>query len=295
MPGGRFAVNPGGQHVTRYTYAQLEGLWINAGGSRATAPVAAAVAEAESGGFSGATSSNPDGGTNVGLWQLDTRGKGAGHTVADLKDPAMNARLAVKGSAGGKDWSAWSTFGSGAYRRFLSPKTAPNMNVPGGAGPSTSSSGSAQTDTCLIAVPQILFAGGGCVFSKTNARALIGGLVLAAGGFAVVTGMAVLVAGAFSGTELGQKAGSVAEGAGAGIALIPGAEAVGAGVAAAGKGVKSYSGHVQRRRQQGVAEERKMQRQLGEPRENRGLREGRGAIRETPAGTRRRERERIPF
>jgi hypothetical protein len=56
---------------------------------------------------------------NVGLWQLDTKGKGAGHSVAELQDPATNARLAVLGSANGTDWSAWATFGSGAYRQYL--------------------------------------------------------------------------------------------------------------------------------------------------------------------------------
>jgi hypothetical protein len=289
--------------VTRYTYAQLEGLWINAGGSRAAAPVAAAVAEAESGGFSGATSSNPDGGTNVGLWQLDTKGKGAGKTVAQLKDPATNAKMAVQGSNNGKDWSAWETFGNGAYRAFLSPKTQPNLNVPGGSSQTqTQDTGSAQTSTCLIAMPSILFTGGGCAFSKTNARALIGGLLLASGGVVGFVGLGVLVAGAFANTKAGQAAGkavgSTAELAGAGVALIPGAEAAGAGIAAAGKGAKSYSQHTQRRRQAKATDERRMERQLGQPRENRELRTGRGAIRESAAGTRRRKAEaadRPPF
>lgn len=118
--------------MTVFTYAQLEGLWINAGGSNA--PLAAAIAEAESSGESDATSSNPDGGINVGLWQLDTPGgKGAGYTVAQLKDPATNAAVAVKGSSKGADWSAWSTFGSGAYKQFLSNSTTPDSNVPGGS------------------------------------------------------------------------------------------------------------------------------------------------------------------
>jgi Lysozyme like domain len=296
VPAGRFPVNSGGQPVTKYTYAQLEGLWINAGGSPATAPVAAAIAEAESGGFPGATSGNPDGGTNVGLWQLDTRGKGAGKTVAQLKDPATNAKMAVQGSNGGKDWSAWETFANGAYKAFLSGKTQPNLNVPGGAADtSASGTGTAQTSTCLIAMPSILFSGGGCVFSKTNARALIGGLMLAAGGVVGFVGLGVLVAGAFSQTKAGQAAGkavgSTAEFAGAGVSFIPGAEAAGAGIAAAGKGAKSYSGHVQRRRAAAATGETRMRRQLGEPRENPELRTGRGAVRETSGGTRRRQVE----
>ena len=49
------------------TYAQLEGLWIANGGNRAVAPLAAAIAEAESSGRTDVTSANPDGGINVGI------------------------------------------------------------------------------------------------------------------------------------------------------------------------------------------------------------------------------------
>lgn len=92
-----------------YSNAQLRSLWVLAGGTAATAPVAACIAQHESSGQPKVTSGNPDGGQNVGLWQLDTKGKGAGHTVAQLQDPLTNARLAVQGSAGGTDWSAWAT------------------------------------------------------------------------------------------------------------------------------------------------------------------------------------------
>lgn len=106
------------------TIPQLEALWIKAGGPAARAPVAAAVAMAESGGRTEVTSANPDGGVNVGPWQLDTKGKGAGKTIAQLQDPLTNAQLAVQGSSGGSDWSAWATFGSGAYRAFLGAATS---------------------------------------------------------------------------------------------------------------------------------------------------------------------------
>jgi hypothetical protein len=105
--------------MTTFTYAQLEQLWTRNGGSALTAPVAAAIAMAESSGQSGVTSSNPDGGVNVGPWQLDTRGVGAGYSVAQLQNPNTNARLAVKGSDNGGNWSPWATFASGAYKKFL--------------------------------------------------------------------------------------------------------------------------------------------------------------------------------
>jgi len=81
--------------------------------------VAAAVAMQESSGRTGVTSPNPDGGTNVGLWQLDTKGVGAGHTVEQLQDPATNARITIMGSANGTNWSHWEAYTSGAYKKYL--------------------------------------------------------------------------------------------------------------------------------------------------------------------------------
>lgn len=93
-----------------YTSTELQQLWTSAGGSSAKASVAACIALAESSGNPKATSSNPDGGTNVGLWQLDTPGGGgAGYTVAQLQDPATNAKAAVAASSNGTNWSTWST------------------------------------------------------------------------------------------------------------------------------------------------------------------------------------------
>lgn len=103
---GGGAVTPG--HGS-YSSGQLKSLWVLAGGDPARAGTAACIAMHESSGEAAVTSSNPDGGTNVGLWQLDTRGVGAGHTVAQLRNPLTNARVAVRGSNNGRDWSAWAT------------------------------------------------------------------------------------------------------------------------------------------------------------------------------------------
>ena len=102
-----------------YTHGSLMTLWTLNGGSPTTANIAAAIALAESSGRSTVTSANPDGGTNVGLWQLDTKGKGAGYTVAQLQNPDTNARVTVFGSANGTNWSAWETFANGNYKQFL--------------------------------------------------------------------------------------------------------------------------------------------------------------------------------
>jgi hypothetical protein len=98
---------------------QIKALWTGNGGAAARANVAAAVAMQESSGRTGVTSPNPDGGTNVGLWQLDTKGVGAGHTVEQLADPATNCRITIMGSANGTNWSHWEAWTSGKYEKFL--------------------------------------------------------------------------------------------------------------------------------------------------------------------------------
>ena len=112
--------SPGaGPTATVMSKAQLTALWTGNGGSPGTANVAAAVALAESSGRTQITSPNPDGGTNVGLWQLDTKGVGAGHTIAQLQDPATNARITIMGSANGTNWSHWEAYTKGRYRQYL--------------------------------------------------------------------------------------------------------------------------------------------------------------------------------
>jgi hypothetical protein len=101
------------------THRQLMTLWTANGGSAATADIAAAIGMAESSGNSSATSANPDGGTNVGVWQLDTKGVGAGYSIDQLKDPNTNARITVMHTSNGTNWSAWETWHTGAYKKYL--------------------------------------------------------------------------------------------------------------------------------------------------------------------------------
>jgi hypothetical protein len=90
-----------------YSQSAVAQLWINNGGPADTAGFAAQVAMAESSGSSTVTSSNPDGGTNVGIFQLDTKGVGSGYTVKELQDPNLNTQLAIMATHGGIDWSEW--------------------------------------------------------------------------------------------------------------------------------------------------------------------------------------------
>lgn len=106
--------------MATYTYAQLEQLWIQAGGSAATAPIAAAVAEAESGGNPNATDYDSNGSVDRGLWQINSV-----HGSLSTFDPLANARAAVSISNGGSNWTAWVTFKNGAYKKFLQSGTPP--------------------------------------------------------------------------------------------------------------------------------------------------------------------------
>lgn len=270
-----------------FTYAELMGLWIQNGGSRATAPIAAAIAEAESSGNAGATSGNPDGGTNVGLWQLDTPGgKGAGYTEQQLLDPATNAHVAVVGSNDGRDWSAWATYVSGAYKRFLSGRTTPNMNVPGGGGAAQQTGAvtvaAYNPGACLwsfpgIPVPIIGNIGQFCLFSKSEARAFLGAGLMLAGGLIALPGVSILVAAA--GMRMLGAAGPVLSKTGAAVALIPGAEGAGVAIAAAGKAGSSSAEATQRRRGRADADRERL---LGEPRENPQMETRGGTVRQTP-------------
>lgn len=94
-----------------YGPSSLERLWEQAGGSSSTAYNAACHAMQESSGNPVVTSSNPDGGTNVGLWQLDTNGVGSGHSVSELSDPLTNAKITVAATNDGANWASWATPG----------------------------------------------------------------------------------------------------------------------------------------------------------------------------------------
>jgi hypothetical protein len=112
----------------------------------------------------------------------------------------------------------------------------------GGTGASGSGAGSGITTTgaltpsnCIWALPQLPVIGTpGCLLSYGQARALIGGAALAAGGLAFFTGILVLAAGGLQGSGAGHAAGGALEGAGAVLAFVPGAEPAGLAIGAAG-------------------------------------------------------------
>jgi hypothetical protein len=119
--------------VADLSFAQLEGAWIQAGGSPAMAPLMAAIALAESSGNPDATNPTDNGGTQTswGLWQISN----GDHSEPSptWNDPVENARLAV-GKIRSQGLGAWGTYTSGAYRQYEQSGVAPDTSGTSGAG-----------------------------------------------------------------------------------------------------------------------------------------------------------------
>jgi len=113
---GTGPVNPGPVNTSGGTLnkAELEALWIKAGGNPAVANLAAAIALAESGGRDINSPPNSNGTIDRGYWQINSS-----HGSQSTLDPLGNARAAVAISANGTNWSPWVTFQKGLYKPFL--------------------------------------------------------------------------------------------------------------------------------------------------------------------------------
>jgi lysozyme-like protein len=118
--------------------------------------MAYAIVMAESSGNARAHNGNAGTGDNsYGLFQINMLGAMGPERRAryglssndDLYDPLTNAKIAYAMSNGGKNWSAWSTFGSGAYKDYYG----------GSMGATVSSSGNASLAASLGATvtPQL--------------------------------------------------------------------------------------------------------------------------------------------
>lgn len=134
-----------------FTFAELEGLWIQAGGSPAEAAIAAAIATAESSACQYALAGPVDvrpvqickltitsGEDSRGLWQVNL----AAHPEfagQDLFDPLVNARAAVRVREVRGDFTAWTTFTTPAshpaYLDFLPAGTVQPVRPLGTPGP----------------------------------------------------------------------------------------------------------------------------------------------------------------
>lgn len=218
-----------------YTFAQLEQLWVQAGGPASTAPIAAAVALAESGGNPRAISSTSD----YGLWQINASNLGDhGLDTTTALDPLANAKAAIQMSGGGTNWSCWCTAwahpdqdcgcGNGvlhtpqagsAAARYVPPGTAlsPVLTTSTLTGSKTVRPCSSK---CYIKLPVL-----GCVLTGCNLKFWRGAIFVTVGGLAGLTG--ILMLGAYglqrSGAQAGLARMSRLPGAGRAVAAVSGA------------------------------------------------------------------------
>jgi hypothetical protein len=89
--------------------------WVKDGGDPGAQDIAGAIAMAESGGDPNAVSPpNRDGSIDRGLWQINSV-----HGALSTLDRDGNTRAAISISSNGRNWRPWTTYVSGAYKRFL--------------------------------------------------------------------------------------------------------------------------------------------------------------------------------
>lgn len=160
------------------SFQALQDLWKQAGGSAASAPVAAAIALAESGGRPDAHNPKPPD-DSYGLWQINMLGslgparrRQYGLSSNDqLYDPMTNAKAAVAISGGGKSFAAWSTFTNGAYRSHLNGQgaggdTPTNWGSALGVGGTGSNTGGVQQAGFITDLLGTIFSGGNSVLGQ---------------------------------------------------------------------------------------------------------------------------------
>jgi hypothetical protein len=212
------------------SYAQLKAVWLNAAqgtqyGTNAWASLMAAIAEAESSGNANATNPYDNGGTQTswGLWQISL----GNHQPPspNWNDPVVNAQLAIS-KLEGQGLSAWGTYTSGAYKTYLNGATTPDgAGISGGSTVDAAylTSASAAASNCLWSIPSLgsvigntgggivggiiggitgnpsagvseLAGGGGyCIFSRSEARGLVGAGMLIAGALGLMFGLNLMV------------------------------------------------------------------------------------------------------
>lgn len=161
------------------THAELEALWDKAGGSSAFADIAAAIAQAESGGCqyakAGPTDDRPvqecvyrytTTEDSYGLWQIN-RDAHPQYSAASLYTTTGNALAAIEISQNGLSFEPWTTYKDGSYVQYLANPVPPGQPPPpttlssGGTGPASTTHQVDQAWTRLmrtlaITVPQHL-------------------------------------------------------------------------------------------------------------------------------------------
>lgn len=210
--------------MTTYNFQQLEQLWQQAGGQLVFAPIAAAVAIAESGGRSEAAGTNTNGSVDRGLWQINNQ---AHPNVSDqcAADPVCNATAAIAISGNGTNWRAWCTAWSdnacgtkgGTYLGAGSNAVAALKRnggtftpAPGGApgGSFTANVPVGPQDNCVLTLPFV-----GCIAHQSTLRKAGGLGLMVAGGAVMLVGGVLLARQTAAGRQIGATVISVVPGA----------------------------------------------------------------------------------
>jgi hypothetical protein len=90
--------------------------------------------------------------------------------------------------------------------------------------------GTGSTNPCLLSIPVL----GGCALTKTEARAMIAGLIIGASGLIGLIGVMLIVAEGFRKSGAAHAAGGALETVGAATAFVPGLEGAGIALGATG-------------------------------------------------------------
>jgi len=125
--------------VATLNFGQIEDLWTSNGGNPVAAPVMAAIALAETGGSGSTTAHNPKPpDDSYGLWQINYYGPLARSRTANygtptqlLADPNLQAKAAIAISGNGTNLNPWTTYTSGAYKKYLGGQLPPIGSIPG--------------------------------------------------------------------------------------------------------------------------------------------------------------------
>lgn len=207
------------------SYAQLEGLWIKAGGDPSVASIAAAIVYPESGGNPSAVAAMDPKGDGTyqsafGLWQISN----GTHTPPspNWADPLTNAQLAVgKYKGAGNRFTPWGTYDTGKYRAYLQNNVAPDMTAGGGAGNGSSANPTLASSTPSLTDPSTWFTPVyEQIYNMGNYAFMLG--VLVSGGLLVLVGLLLLVRG-------GDPVSTTSMVVQTGVGLIPGESAVAQG------------------------------------------------------------------
>jgi hypothetical protein len=209
--------------MSTLSFAQLEQLWIGNGGSPTWAPVAAAVALAESGGNTEAVNPSDPYGGSFGLWQINgshgPQGEATPAWSAQMFDPNTNAKQAVALSQNGRNWGPWKGDPVAAVQvgssTPLPTQTLYSLLAKSGrsTGGLTASGGGAAAPIVLNTTADqaagkpipgacddavyLVNAGPFHLISQCQARALMGGALVAVGGLGMLVAVAIFVAAGF--------------------------------------------------------------------------------------------------